>query len=242
MKRTQSSNKRMRSISEGEVGRIFDEHCIRGLADRAGLLGQIDINLFVDEIRANARIYCREVYEQRSDNDLHNEIVAIHDAAENVRLDELRCLIESISSGAKAILDRQLQTAHGSFPIHIDEAAAHTIAASCRIGGRYVKGQRRPSGRRSRTWTTIYFAPELTRNPERRGPERHLLDNLGMTWLLVTGKEPPKYARQGKEGPFARLFQDCLDLCSSSRAKKSSSDAVSLINRFWASRGSAVTL
>ena len=73
----------------------------------------------------------------------------------------------------------------------------------------------RPSGKRSRTWQWLYYAPELSRHFPKRSAERDFVMHLAITWCEMTGKLPPKVVHQESPGPFARMVQKCLRLSGS---------------------------
>jgi hypothetical protein len=105
------------------------------------------------------------------------------------------------------------------------DAACEVIAALCRFGGGYVEGRLRPSGKRSRTWQPLLYAPEPQRNFQRRAAERYFVTMLSLAWLEATGRPPARSADSRKPGPFARLVTKCLSIVGAGHA-----NAVELIN------------
>jgi hypothetical protein len=100
----------------------------------------------------------------------------------------------------------------------------------CSIGGSYVEGRKRPSGKRSRsTLEPLLHAPALRRHVSKREPERNFVMNLETTWLEATGTKPSLTARHSdrsrKLGPFARFGRKCLRLVGAGHV-----DVVELIN------------
>jgi hypothetical protein len=108
--------------------------------------------------------------------------------------------------------------------------ACDAVARLCRIGGQFVEGRRRPSGKRSRPVSRPFlYAPAPRRNFPRRDAERNFVMLLSIAWREATGEAPSRTARHADKsrelGPFARFVCECLRLVGARYA-----DAVELMN------------
>jgi hypothetical protein len=232
--------KARRTISEDEVDRAFSDARIKELAKLAKLPKDADLEKFRKNIRQDARIYCRAA-RVPSDNELHKEIKALHHAADKNLFEKVAGLIENLSPRALSELGgRWEQRHHGiRFPEPSDlitadhrEAACVKIASLCRMGGKYIEGRMRPSGKHSWTWQWLYYAPGLSRNFPKRSAEYQFVMHLAITWYEMTGKSAPRFTRQGSPGPFARMVHKCIKLCEGPAA-----NAINLVNEHGRRRG-----
>jgi hypothetical protein len=221
-------------ISENEVDRVFDAECIRELAELSKLSKDADIEKFGNEIRESARIYVR-VANEPSANQLHDEIKALHDAADKNHFERSGFLINNLSDRARfALIGRWEQANPGvEFPQGIDldnidcrEAVCAKIASLCRTGAKIVEGRARPSGKRSKTLEVFYYAPEKMRHSPKTVAEDQFVAHLALTWCEITGDLPPKVVHQEMLGPFGRFVKKCL------RLSGSSANAANLINKY----------
>jgi hypothetical protein len=219
-------------ISENDVDRIFDDARIKELAKLSKLPESANMVRFGENVRQDMHVYARSAREPSSANELHDEIKA-HDASEKNLFEHTRSLIENLSPRTRSSLNGRWEQANPGIrfpqPNDLDnnecrEAVCARIASLCRIGGKVADGRMRPSGRRSRTWLTAYYAPKKARNFQRWVPERQLIRNLRLTWLDATGKPAPKAVHRGKPGPFARLVRACFGLAGAT------ADSINLIN------------
>jgi len=221
-------------ISENDVDRIFDDACIKELARISKLPENANMVRFGKNVRQDIHIYAQSAREPSSANELHDEIKALHDASDKNLFEHTRSLFENLSPRARSLLNGRWEQANPGvrFPepkdldnIGCRQVVCARIASLCRIGGKVAEGRMRPSGRRSRTWLTEYYAPKKARNFTRWVPERQLIRNLRLTWLEATGKPAPKVVHRSKPGPFARLVRDCFRLAGAPAA-----DSINLIN------------
>jgi hypothetical protein len=226
--------KALRVISENDVDRIFDANCIRGLAELSKLSKDADIEKLGKEIRENARIYLKAASEP-SANELHDEIKALHDASDKCLFEQTGRLIDNLSLRARsALIGRWEQTNPGTaFPqgndlknVDTRQGVCGEIAGICRIGGNVADARMRPSGRRSKTWEVLYYAPEKTRHFPKTAAEDQLVMHLAILWCDMTGKMPPRVVPSHGFGPFARLARECLELLGSNAS------AAKLINKY----------
>jgi hypothetical protein len=233
--------KARRTIPEKDVDRIFDADCIRRLASDSNISKDADIEKLGREIREGVRIYAKAAREP-SDNELHAEIKALHDASDKNFFERVGGLIEHLSPRARSELLGRWEQRHPGIkfpePSNFTTAdqrkeACSKIASLCRMGGKAADDRMRPSGRRSRTWRVAYYAPKRTRHFPKTFAEDQFVAHLAIAWCDITGKLPPKVTHQENPGPFARLVRECL------RLSGSSANAVNLINKYGRLRSKA---
>jgi hypothetical protein len=111
------------------------------------------------------------------------------------------------------------------------DAACRIVVDLSQRGGRWVEGRKRPSGRRSRTWEPLLYAPETRSHPKRREVERAFVMWLQLAFLDAVGMVSALTASDERRGPFVRFVQECLRLVGVPEA-----DAVGLINDLHAER------
>lgn len=220
-----------RTISEDDVDRIFNANCIRKLANISNLPDHADIQKFGARIRDDARIFVRDAQEPTV-NDVRDEIEKLEKAAERRLYGEVGHILDDLSRKAHSLLEDpwMRREPNRCFPSSKDltddqrDKICAQIASACRFGRFPVKGRRRGKAKQSRpTWEPILNAPARSPNFLKRGAERDLVANLGLTWLETTGKEPPRFAFRENLSPFPRMVQECLRLLSPS------TDAINLI-------------
>jgi hypothetical protein len=226
--------KRRQLIAAEDVPTVFNDACIRRLATIAKSPPNADIAAWAEGIRDAARIFARETREP-SDNALHQEIATLYAAADQRRYDRLQVLFANRTPRARRMLDDR--AARPSVRIELPapdalrdperrDAACEAIARLCRIGGKIIKGRRRPGGKRSRpAFRPLFHAPEPRPHFPKRQAERNFVMLLQIAWLDTTGMKPAPTARHGSLGPFGRFAQECLRLVGAVDA-----DVVELIN------------
>jgi hypothetical protein len=219
-------------IEESEISRIFDDACIKGLATTR-LLAGADLRRFAEGVREGARIYARDA-RVPTDNELHAEIAALYRAAERKQYEQVAALLEGFSPKARGLLNRrgarpslglELPAANALRDAAQQKKARETVLRLCRLGGEYVEGRRRSSGKRSRTWRPLLHTPRPSRSFPKRDAERNFVMQLQLAWLEATGRPPSLAANPARPGPFVRTVRKCLELVGASHA-----DAVGLIN------------
>jgi hypothetical protein len=220
-------------IAADDVLRIFNDQCIAELAKISKLPAGADLRRFAEGVREAARIYARDA-RIRTTNELHSEIATLCAAASRKRYEQVAAVIEKLSQEARDLLNgrgappnlkRELPSPDALRDPVRQKRACETIAALCQFGGSYVDGRRRPSGKRSRSWRPLIFAPERRRHFSKRAAERDFVMWLSVAWTEGSGKPPARTARHSALGPFARLVHNCLCLVGAKDA-----DAVELIN------------
>jgi hypothetical protein len=225
--------KRRPSIAPDDMPVVFNDACIPELAALAKLPPSADLNVFAAGVREAARTYSRDA-RTRDDNELHHEIAALYNAAYRRQYERLVALWKDLSPDARHYLENRLKRpgplAAGLRLPRVEELrdprcrdeACEMIMRLCSIGGSYVEGRKRRSGKRSGpTLRPLLHAPALRRHVSKREPERNFVMNLETTWLEATGAKPSLTARHSdvsrKVGPFARFARKCLHLVGAER-------------------------
>jgi hypothetical protein len=220
-------------IAADDVLRIFNDQCIAELAKISKLPAGADLRRFAEGVREAARIYARDA-RIRTTNELHSEIATLYAAASRRRYEQVAAIIEKLSQEARALLNERGARSNLKCELPSPDAlrdsvqqkrACAMIATLCQFGGGYVDGRRRPSGKRSRSWRPLLYAPESRRHFSRRAAERDFVMWLSVAWTEASGKPPARTAHHSAPGPFARLVHKCLRLVGAQAA-----DAVELIN------------
>jgi len=197
---------------------VFDAPFIERLAGLGKLPASADLDRFGEGVREAARIYVRDSGIPNA-NEVNREITKLHRAAEKRGFETVAELLGNLSPRARSLLnDRGSRRTLGlALPeteaLHAAETqvqACATIVRLCALGGRYVQGRRRPSGRRSWTWRPYLHAPNPRRQPPRREAELYFLICLELAWLEAVGKPPSRGANPHDLGPFARAVKECL--------------------------------
>lgn len=220
-------------IEEGEITRIFDDARVNELACIGGLPADADRKRFAESVRKAAGIYAGEA-RTPTDNKLHDEIAALYSAAAHKRHEQIAALLEKLSSRGRHLLNKRAARPSLGLKLPAPEAlrdaaqqktARKTVLRLCQLGGRYVQGRRRPSGKRSITWRPLLHAPEPNRHSPKRAAERNFVMHLQLAWLEATGNAPSLAGNSARPGLFVRMVRKCLELVGAGHA-----DAVGLIN------------
>jgi hypothetical protein len=217
-----------------EVLLIFDDKCIRELAQTGGLPRTADIQRFANDVRDAARLYILEA-SIASNNEVHHEVDGLLRAADravkarkrkDAACENVALRIENLSERA-----RQLLNERGTLPepeILRDPATQHagceTAARLCRVGAYWTEGRRRPGGTRSKTMLSVLHAPPLQQHPPRREAQLKFLMWLRYAYLMAAGERPPATTSAETPTPFAQMAQLCLDKL------RAGASAVELIN------------
>jgi hypothetical protein len=228
-----TSTKSQEPIAEADIQDIVDDGCIDELATVGRLPEHADRKRFAEGVRKAAGIYAQAAHVP-TDNDLHAEIAALSRTAERKQYEHVAALLEGLSPkardllnsrGARPSLGVKLPAAETLRDSARRESARETVRRLCQLGGCYVAGRRRPSGKRSRAWRPLLHAPKRVRNFAKRDAELNFIMWLGIAWLEATGELPSRAANAARPGPFARMVQNCLKLVGAGHA-----NAVGLIN------------
>jgi hypothetical protein len=230
-------------IAADDVARVFDDACIERLARIGKLPSGADRRVFGEGIRDAARIYAREARYPNA-NTLNDEIAGLHRAADRRLHAQVADWMERLSPQARGMLIEranrlglELPPPNALLDNERRENACAAIVRLCAIGGRFVEGRLRATGRRSRkVWRPALYVPSKQRNFLRREAERNFLMWLRVAWVEATGEMPEavgcmpaKTARHADEsraiGPFGRMLRECLRLLGAA-----DTDAVELIN------------
>jgi hypothetical protein len=175
---------------------------------------------------------------------LRAEVTKLHRAAERQQHDHLASLIEKLSPQARCLLNDRGARPTLKLTLPGPEAlrggqhakACTIIAKLTAIGGHYIPGRKRPTGKRSRaTWLPLLHAPESSRHFRRRDAERYFIIMVQVAWTEATGDLPSLTARSGMLGPFAKMVRECLTCVGARHA-----DVVGLLNDVNSARLSAI--
>lgn len=233
-----------RAITTDQVPHLFDDACIEQLASIAKLPARADKQRFAKSIRVAAQVYARDAREP-NDNELHIEIAILHKAAERHDYEQVANLLAALSTRSREQLNDRgkrpgfgfgLPTSQALREPELRENACAAVARLCRTGGGHVQGRLRASGKRSRTWRWLLYAPELRRQFPKRQAERDFVMWVRLAWLEAVGEAPSATVNPGRGklrlngsrepgGPFARMVCEALRLVGAPDA-----DAVGLLN------------
>src|SRR5262252_7157205 len=100
---------RVSTITVAEVPDVFDDLCLRRLAQIGKLPPDVDFEVFAKGVRHGIRSYARAA-RVPSDNDVHREIKALEQAASRCKCEEVADLLESLSPMARHWLSERLST------------------------------------------------------------------------------------------------------------------------------------
>jgi len=228
--------KKQTAITAADVPRVLNDACIEKLAIAGQLPDTADLRCFRESIREAARIYAWDA-RSLTVGTVRDEIASLYKAAEHKRYDRVPLLVANLSLEACAYLEVRLKLPGprqaklrlptvGALrdPSRRDEGC-EMIEWVCRIGGNYVDGRKRSSGRRSMTWQPLLFAPVPNEHPPKRTAELRFVMHLRLTWLESVGKPPTATVNPSRpDRPFPTLVRKCLELVGAPRA-----DAVGLI-------------
>jgi hypothetical protein len=210
-----ASKKKQSAIAAQDVPRKFDDVCIDRLVKIAARpqLARDRLRLGIHEA---ARIYAEDVRKPNV-NAVQDEIVRLHQAALRHEFERVAQLIEALSPAVRELFKTRESTpgfkkAGLKFPpaealrdpARQDEAC-DTVRQFCSMGGKYIEGRKRPSGKRSITWQRLLYAPRPIKHPPKREAERRFVMHLRLAWLEATGDAASATADPGRPGPFARF-------------------------------------
>jgi hypothetical protein len=230
-----ASKKTKRAIMAADVPCVFDDARIERLAEIARLPKNADWQRFADSVKEAARIYAEDARKSNV-NVVHDEIERLHQAAMRVLqlrkpvaddYEEVAGLAEKLSPEARQRFETRKATPGFErakpgwlkFPSPADlrdparrDEACDVVRQFCSMGGKYIEGRKRPSGKRSTTWAPLLHASERVSHPAKRETERQFVIQLQIGWLEATGELPALTANPGHLGPFARMVRECLRL------------------------------
>ena len=150
-------------IVASDVPRIFDDACTERLSKILGVSWAANITRFGASVRAAVTVYVRD-FEVTDSNAVNREITTLYREAvrPKPKFDLVADLRRRLSPEARAYLNER--AARPSLPWKLPDAvvllqpstqaqACDDIVRLCRIGGHWMQGRKRPSGRHSRTFT-----------------------------------------------------------------------------------------
>ncbi|WP_439370968.1 hypothetical protein [Bradyrhizobium sp. DASA03120] len=199
------TGKKHLAIAEADVQRVFNNACMARLAKY--LSPDMNPALLAEGVRQAASIYTREV-RLHTVGEVRDKIKALYQAAERRQYDRVAVLRAQLSPETLRYLEARLsrtgpRAAGLRLPTEQElrdpkrrEYACKMIERLCRVGGCYIQGRTRPSGRRSVTWQphlrgpaqSRYHVPELTEanadDPLPEFTEANALDAGGVTDVL----------------------------------------------------------
>jgi hypothetical protein len=218
-----ASKKKRAIITADDVPRKFDDAYITRLADTAKFPKGADRQRFADGVRDAARTYAEDAWKPNV-NTMHDKIEQLHRGAARGKQTDTRVadLAEKLSREIRQLFKAREATpgferAGLKFPSLEDlrdpqrrDEACEAVRRFCSMGGRYIEGRWRPSGKRSTTWSPRLHAPQRISHPAKREAERQLVMHLQSVWFEATGMLPALTANPGHLGPFARMVRECL--------------------------------
>ena len=236
-------------IHTDEVDCVFSDRVVDGIAKRARLPAETDINRLAMGVRASAKEYAKQV-RQATPNTVRRQIAGLARAAASRDYLHLIEIYRTLPDAARNLLEKRSQRNREQgvdwiLPDPADlydperqQSAAATIYKLAATGGYREKGRKRPNGKRSKDrWLPSLYAPPPSRSEPRRAAERDFLMWLRDKYCDATGGRSGNTARRDILGPFARFFAECLELA---RTRTTVNDpdraglAVQLINDFAA--------
>jgi len=221
-------------ISADSVRHIFGDEQLERLARICKLPDAVDLACFAEGVREAACTYAREVHIPNC-NKLYDEIRALYTAADEERYERVATLIENFSPvartflenrGARPSVELKLPSPQSLRDPRSRDAACRAIVTLCHVGGHWAKGRKLTSGGRSPKWQPLLHGPKRSRHVPKREAELNFIWRLQAVYLKVTGVSPPRTAHRARPTPFARMVQECLNLCGAKDAS-----AVDLINQ-----------
>jgi hypothetical protein len=225
-------------ISASDISGTLNLEWLSDHADSWKLPSAADRECLLHLIRNASEFYLSDVV-QPDHNDINREILKLYKTAARGRYDAAIGALKALSPWARQMLAGRSAPADELLSISANETddparqkqACERLAALCRIGARIVEGQRRPTGKLSKEFQVLLYAPEPTRHFAKREAERRLLLRLRSAWEYGTGSPPT--ARTAQPGllaeeaaPFTKFVSDCFDAVGVTRA-----NVVGLINR-----------
>jgi hypothetical protein len=203
----------------------FDEEFAGQMAALAKLpaLDETALNSFKNNLNCAAHRYYAAEYAH--ENTVRKQIERLWRAARRRNAEATAMALASLSAPAL----RELEARHRNNPINpilpdLDEftgpgaaAACEAVEQLCELGGGWVDGRMRPSGRRSRTWKSILIVPEQVEHPKQRGAACVLVMWLQVAYEDACGKRydgklhvPTTASLNHGATPFVKLVQEVV--------------------------------
>jgi hypothetical protein len=239
-----ASEKKQIAIAADDVLRVFGDECIEQLAKIGHLPADADRYRFAAGVREAARIYACDAG-RVTPGTVRDEIAVLYKASERRQYDRVASLLGGLSPQARAYLTMRLDLPgprRAELKLPPIEAlrdpakraeACEMIKRLCHIGGQFVEGRKRSTGKRSITWQPTLFAPVPNKHPPKHETERRLVMHIRSAWLEAVGEPPTATVNPSRpDRPFANLVRECLKLVGAN------ADAVALINELHRRRSS----
>jgi hypothetical protein len=201
--------------------RKFDNAGMDQLAEIDELPNTANRPRFDAGVREAVRIYAEDTRKPNI-NAVHDEIARLRQAASRRVYERVARLIEALSLGVRERFEMRAATpgfinAGLRFPAANalrDPArqgeACDIVRRFCTMGGKYIEGRKRGSGKRSTTWAPLPWAPERISHPPKRQAERRCVMHLRLAQLEATGTAASATVNPLRPGPFARFVGECL--------------------------------
>ncbi len=232
-------SKRRTPIAREEISVVFSDEEVEKIAKRVRLPIGVDFKVLAQGVHEAAGIYVGAAREPTG-NEQHREILKLQQTASRALSAVGTPRWEAAREAADLVLrnlseySRSKLNARGSRQ-SIDKILPETIRTAedcetvrqiCTVGGRWVTGRMRSTGRRSQSWQASIHAPLLVRHFPKRDVELDFVMWLRIAWCEATGTCPPLTAHHERPGPFAKFTQECLRKVGAPHV-----DAVGLINQ-----------
>lgn len=213
-------------ITLGDVDRVFNDKIVEELAGiikvaererlRFAQSVRVDARLFIEaKGRSNApelyaaikRLYDLNTRAGRGDPQVAQELArAVGETSQEV-WDWLGQFTPAIAIPTPAEVVSLTKRAYAIQQLHVVLSYGGSV-----VDGRKRTESKRPGGR-SKTFKPLLWVPSSTApNRPRSEAEREFVGHLGLTYLLATGKQPPKQVNYNKRGPFSEFVHRCFDL------------------------------
>jgi hypothetical protein len=214
-------------IPLGDVDRVFNETVVKELAALAGALPGADLQTFArDHLRNDARLFIT-ARARLNNSQLRKAIGRLYTLTTRAHRGEqeaqqLARAVNGMHPDVRQWLDRSNATGR-CIPNETEITSADRRAAAIgrlrlilSYGGDVKEGRQRSGGRRSKSYKPLLRQPVLSGRERRpRGQaERELVQNLALTYAVLTGEETPDTAHYDADiqGPFPRFACRCFEL------------------------------
>ena len=171
------SKKKQLVIAAEDVPHVFDDACIRQLVNIGRLPETADLQRFADSVREAARIYARDA-RKPSEKTARDEIEGLHRAASQRDFKQVAERLKGLSPQVRQALQarastigfkrarlKKLPSPNSLLRRDRRERACDVVRTFCSMGGSYIEGRRRGSGKPVTTFKPRVYAPEPIKRP-----------------------------------------------------------------------------